>query len=107
GPLVTASVTGRPELDVGLSVKAPSQSVRSATAANVIVCAVRPGGHAATAKVRDTGVAAAKVPLPPCVACTVTLPVPVTVMMFPDTVAGPLVIASATVRPELLVGLTA
>ena len=108
GPLVTASVTGRPELAVGVTVNGPSHKPWSGTGAKVMVCGVITGMHAVTAKLCAKLGADAKVELPAWDAVNTTVPVrPVSVTkLFPEIVAGPLVTTSVTGRLELAVGVT-
>src|SRR5271157_1206333 len=98
--VVEAKATVGPELAVAESVSGfPTVCVPGL--AKVMVCAI---GAALTVKLCETGVAAAYVLLPACVAWIVQAPAAMNVAVVPLTVQMLVVVeAKATVRPELAV----
>jgi len=99
-----AKLTARPEVAVPVSVNGVP-TVCVAGVAKVIVCAV--SAAALTAKLRVTGVAAAKVELPVCVALIVHVPVARKVAVVPVTVQIVCVVEEKLIaRPEVEVAVS-
>jgi hypothetical protein len=96
-----AKLTAKPELAVAESVSS-ALAVWVPGALNVIVCGCK--SAAFTLKLRETGTAAAQVPLPACEAWIVQAPDATKVAIMPLTVQTPVVSeANVTVKPELAV----